>query len=79
MSNFWQRKVAREDAGTDIVPDNTELPLESVEGVLSEVASDTAVIDQQDNEAALLTEDADETDAQYEAIDADVRGQIRVW
>lgn len=73
MSNFWQRKVAREDAGTDIVPDNTELPLESVEGVLSEVASDTAVIDQQDNEAALLTEDADETDAQYEAIDADVK------
>ena len=73
MSNFWQRKVAREDAGTDIVPDNTELPLESVEGVLSEVASDTAVIDQQDNEAALLTEDADETDEQYAAVDADVK------
>lgn len=73
MSNFWQRKVAREDAGTDIVPDNTELPLESVEGVLSEVASDTAVIDQQDNEAALLTEDANETDEQYAAVDADVK------
>ncbi len=73
MSNFWQRKVAREDAGTDIVPDNTELPLESVEGVLSEVASDTAVIDQQDNEAALLTEDAGETEAQFDAVDADVK------
>lgn len=73
MSNFWQKKVAREDAGVDIVPDNTELPLESVEGVLSEVASDTAVIDQQDNEAALLSEDADETDAQYQAVDDDIK------
>lgn len=72
MSNFWQKKVAREDAGTDIVPDNTELPLESVEGVLSEVASDTAVIDQQDNEAALLAEDADETDAQYQSVSDDI-------
>jgi len=73
MSNFWQRKVAREDAGSDIVPDNTELPLESVEGVLSEVASDTAVIDQQDNEAALLTEDAGETEEQYDAVDSDIK------
>lgn len=73
MSNFYQRGVARESAGSDIVPDNTELPIESVEGVLSEVASDTAVIDAQDSEAALLAEDAGETDAQYEQVDADVQ------
>lgn len=69
MSNFFQRRVAQESVGTDIVPDNTELPLESVEGVLNEVASDTAAIDQMDSEAATLEEDAQEVDEQYQQVD----------
>lgn len=69
MSNFYQRRVAQESVGGDIVPDNTELPLDSVEGVLNEVASDTAAIDQNDSEAATLAEDADEVDAQYQQVD----------
>jgi len=73
MGNFYQRGVARESAGSDIIPDNTELPINSVEGVLSEVASDTAVIDAQDSEAALLAEDATETDAQFEQVDSDIK------
>ena len=69
MSNFYQRRVAQESVGGDIVPDNTELPLDSVEGVLNEVASDTAAIDQNDSEAATLEEDASEVDAQYQQVD----------
>jgi hypothetical protein len=73
MSNFYQRKVAQESVGQDIVPDNTELPLDSVEGVLNEVASDTAAIDQMDSEAATLTEDADEVDAQFQQVDDTIK------
>ena len=73
MSNFYQRKVAQESVGQDIVPDNTELPLDSVEGVLSEVASDTAAIDQMDSEAATLAEDGDEVDAQFQQVDDTIK------
>lgn len=73
MSNFYQRKVAQESVGEDIVPDNTELPMDSVEGVLNEVASDTAAIDQMDSEAATLEEDAQEVDEQYQQVDDTIK------
>lgn len=71
--NFIQRqKVARESiegTGT-VVPDGLELPAESVEGILADLQHDTRVIDGNDADAAVLAEDADETDAQLDALDA---------
>lgn len=69
--NFIQRKVARESVeGTGtVVPDGLELPAESVEGILADLQHDTRVIDGNDADAAVLAEDADETDAQLDALD----------
>ncbi|QXO09492.1 hypothetical protein pEaSNUABM11_00068 [Erwinia phage pEa_SNUABM_11] len=70
--NFIQRKVARESVeGTGtVVPDGLELPAESVEGILADLQHDTRVIDGNDADAAVLAEDADETDAQLDSLDA---------
>jgi hypothetical protein len=69
--NFIKRKIARESVeGTGtVVPDGLELPAESVEGILADLQHDTRVIDGNDADAAVLAEDADETDAQLDALD----------
>lgn len=72
MANFAQKKVARESiegTGT-VVPDGLELPAESVEGILAELAADEKEINQNDSEHDVLAEDADETDAQLDSVDA---------
>lgn len=71
MANFAQKRAARESiegTGT-VVPDGLELPAESVEGILSELAESERDIDQTDSEHDVLTEDANETDAQLDAVD----------
>ncbi|ANZ48632.1 internal head protein [Erwinia phage vB_EamM_ChrisDB] len=78
MANFLQRKLARESVeGTGtVVPDGLELPAESVEGILAELAQDEKEINQNDSEHDVLTEDANETDAQLDAVDeADAASQ----
>jgi len=70
--NFIQQKLARESiegTGT-VVPDGLELPAESVEGILADLANDDRVIDGNDADAAVLAGDADETDAQLDDVDA---------
>lgn len=72
--NFIQQKLARESiegTGT-VVPDGLELPAESVEGILADLAHDDRVIDSNDADAAVLAADADETDAQLDDVDAAV-------
>lgn len=71
MANFAQRKIARESiegTGT-VVPDGLELPAESVEGILAELAENEKNIDQHDSEGDVLTEDVSETEAQLDAVD----------
>ena len=71
MANFAQRKIARESiegTGT-VVPDGLELPAESVEGILAELAENEKNIDQHDSEGDVLTEDVAETEAQLDAVD----------
>ncbi|ANZ48359.1 internal head protein [Erwinia phage vB_EamM_Caitlin] len=70
MANFAQRKVARESiegTGT-VVPDGLELPAESVEGILADLAQNEKEIDQHDAEADVLAEDATETEEQFDAV-----------
>lgn len=70
MANFAQRKIARESiegTGT-VVPDGLELPAESVEGILAELAEDEKNINQHDSEGDVLTEDVTETEAQLDTV-----------
>lgn len=70
MANFAQRKVARESiegTGT-VVPDGLELPAESVEGILAELAQNEKEVDQHDSEGDVLAEDATETEEQFDAV-----------
>jgi len=70
MANFAQRKIARESiegTGT-VVPDGLELPAESVEGILAELAQDEKEIDQHDAEGDVLAEDVTETEEQFDAV-----------
>ncbi|QQO90554.1 hypothetical protein pEaSNUABM42_00070 [Erwinia phage pEa_SNUABM_42] len=72
MANFAQKRAARESiegTGT-VVPDGLELPAESVEGILAELAEKERDIDQTDSEHDVLVEDGNETDAQLDAVDA---------
>ncbi|QVW56208.1 hypothetical protein pEaSNUABM6_00072 [Erwinia phage pEa_SNUABM_6] len=72
MANFAQKRAARESiegTGT-VVPDGLELPAESVEGILAELAEKERDIDTTDSEHDLLVEDGNETDAQLDAVDA---------
>lgn len=70
--NFYQQRVARESAQADYTADRTELPADTVEGILAEVAEDTKDIDSLDSQGAVLNADAAETDATYQQVaDAD--------
>ncbi|ANZ49708.1 internal head protein [Erwinia phage Machina] len=72
MANFAQKRAARESiegTGT-VVPDGLELPAESVEGILAELAEKERDIDTTDSEHDVLIEDGNETDAQLDAVDA---------
>jgi phage gp36-like protein len=72
MANFAQKRAARESiegTGT-VVPDGLELPAESVEGILAELAEKERDIDTTDSEHDVLVEDGNETDAQLDAVDA---------
>lgn len=68
--NFMQQAAARESIADDVIlVDAVDLPQDSVEGILSDVQSDTKQIDSLDSDAALMSEDGDETEAQLDALD----------
>lgn len=68
--NFMQQAAARESIADDVIlVDAVDLPQDSVEGILSDVQADTKQIDSLDSDAALMSEDGDETEAQLDALD----------
>ena len=71
MSNFWKKQVAQESANAVLEPGSIELPEEAVEAHMEDVQTDTAEIELLDRDAAILEDDADETDAQAELIEED--------
>lgn len=68
--NFMQQRAARESIADDIIlVDAVDLPQDSVEGILSDVQSDTKQIDSLDADGQLMAEDGDETEATLGVLD----------
>ncbi|ANZ50247.1 hypothetical protein PHOBOS_57 [Erwinia phage vB_EamM_Phobos] len=68
--NFMQQRAARESIADDVIlVDAVDLPQDSVEGILSDVQSDTKQIDSLDADAQLMAEDGDETEATLGVLD----------